>query len=78
MGCLSRFVVIVAILVQLVSGVLALVVLGSARTMGEAALLNKTDALTILVATGASLLATFVLAIKIWMSSRTKKHLRAS
>jgi len=41
MGCLSRIVVIVAILVQAISGAMALLVLGSAGVPGSAAVVNS-------------------------------------
>jgi len=77
MGCLSRIVVIVAILVQIIAGALALIVLGSAGVLGSAAVVNSNDALIVFCAIIASLIATIVLALKIWLSSRDRKRLRA-
>jgi len=74
-GCLSRAIVVIAILVQLVAGSLALIVLGSAGVLGNAALISADDALVVFIAVAASMVATVVLAIKIWMSSRAKKRL---
>jgi len=62
MGCLSRIVVIVAILVQIIAGALALIVLGSAGVLGSAAVVNSNDALIVFCAIIASLIATIVLA----------------
>lgn len=78
MGCLWRIVVIVAILVQIIAGALALIVLGSAGGLGSAVLINSNDALIVFFAIAASLVATIVLALKIWLSSRDRKRLRAA
>lgn len=78
MGCLSRIVVIVALLVQSIAGVLALIVLGSAGVLGSATVVNSRDALIVFCAVIASLVATIVLALKIWLSSRDRKPMRAS
>lgn len=76
-GCFSRIIVILSILVQVVAGGLALIVLGSAGVLGEAAIISADDALIVFVAICASLLATIVLSVKIWLSSRDRKRLRA-
>ena len=75
MGCLSRLVVIVALAVQVVASVLGLIVLGSAGVLGEAAIISADDALVLFIALSLSLLATLVLAIKLWLGSRKRKRL---
>lgn len=78
MGCLSLIVVIIAILAQVIAGALALIVLGSAGGLGSAVRINSDDALIVFFAIVASLVATVVLALKIWLSSRDHKRMRAS
>jgi len=74
-GCLSRAIVVVAVLVQLIAGSLVLIVLGSAGVLGNAAIISADDAVVVFFATVASLVATVILAVKIWMSSRAKKRM---
>lgn len=77
MGCISRVIVVLAIIVQVVSASLALIVLGSAGVLGSTAVINSDDALIVFVAVALSLLATVVLTVKIWLSSRKRKRLEA-
>lgn len=69
MGCLSRILVVGALLVQVIASGLALLVLGSA------AIINSDDAFLVFIAVALSLLATVVLAVKIWIGSRRRKHM---
>jgi hypothetical protein len=75
MGCLSRLIVVVALLVQVVAAGLGMLVLGSAGVLGEAALISSTDALVMFVLLALSLLATCILTVKLWLASRTRKRL---
>lgn len=75
MGCLSRLLVLIALAIQVIAGVLALVVLGSAGVLGSAAVMNSEDAMIIFVAIAFSLLATLFIALKMWMNSRIRKRL---
>lgn len=75
MGCLSRMVIILALVVQVLAGALGLIVIGSAGVLGEAAIINSTDALVMFVSLCLSLLATVVLTIKLWLGSRKRKRL---
>jgi hypothetical protein len=77
MGCLSRSIVLLAVVVQVGAAALALVVLGSAGVLGSAAVINSNDALIVFIAVACSLLATFVLTMKIWLGSRKRKRLEA-
>lgn len=75
MGCLSRILVVGALLVQVIASGLALLVLGSAGVLGSAAIINSDDAFLVFIAVALSLLATVVLAVKIWIGSRRRKHM---
>ncbi len=74
MGCLRRFVVVGIIGLQLVTFVLALVVLGSAGVLGEAALLSSDDALILFVLNAASLVGTLVLTLVLWWGGRVRRR----
>jgi hypothetical protein len=75
MGCLSRFLIAGAILTQLVASALALLVLGSAGVLGEAAIMSAEDAMILFVLMALNLVATIVLAFKVWSSGRAKKRM---
>ncbi len=75
MGCLSRLVVIAALGVQVIASGLGLIVFGSAGVLGNAAIVSAEDALIVFVALALSLVATLVLAIKLWLGSRKRKRL---
>lgn len=75
MGCLSRILVLGALGVQLIASAFALLVLGSAGVLGEAAIISANDAVALLVLIGLNLLATIILAIKVWLSGREKKRM---
>lgn len=75
MGCLSRFLVIGAFATQMLASAFALLVLGSAGVLGEAAIINANDALILLVLIGLNLLATVVIAIRLWSSGKEKKRM---
>lgn len=75
MGCLSRFLVAGAILTQLIASALALLVLGMAGVLGGAAIISADDALILFILMALNLLATVVLAIKVWSSGRAKKRM---
>lgn len=75
MGCLSRIFTVVALLVQMVSGALGMLVLGSAATLDEAALISASDAIILFVLLGLSLLCTLFLALKLWRGSSRRKDL---
>lgn len=75
MGCISRIIVLLAIVVQVAAAALGMLVLGSAGILGEAALVSSTDAIVVFALLAGSLLATFVLAMKLWMNSRNRKRL---
>jgi hypothetical protein len=77
MGCLSRVIVVLALLVQVAAAVLGMLVFGSAGVLGEAAIISAEDALIVFVLLAASLIATMILALKIWLGSRTRKQMRA-
>jgi hypothetical protein len=77
MGCLSRLLVVGAILIQFLAAALGLLVLGSAGVLGEAALISSSDAIFLFVLLALSLVSTFVLSIKIWMASRENHRLQA-
>lgn len=71
MGCLSRLLVIGAILIQFLAAALGLLVLGSAGVLGEAALISSSDAILLFVLLALSLAATFVL-----RATGNRHHLR--
>lgn len=75
MGCISRIIVLVAIVVQVAAATFGMLVLGSAGILGEAALVSSTDAVAVFILLAASLAATFVLALKLWVNSRNRKRL---
>jgi hypothetical protein len=74
-SCLSRTIVGIALLIQLMAAALGMLVLGSAGVLGEAALMSAEDALIIFALLGVSLIATLVLGAKIWLASRTRRRL---
>ena len=74
MGCLRRFAVVGIIVLQLVTFVLALVVLGSAGVLGEAALFSSDDALILFVLNAASLVGTLVLTLVLWWGGRVRRR----
>jgi hypothetical protein len=75
MGCLSRFLIVGALLTQLIASAAALLVLGSAGVLGEAAIMSAEDVMILFVLMALNLLATVVLAIKVWSSGRAKKRM---
>ena len=77
MGCLSRILVLGALGVQVAAAALGMLVLGMAGVLGNAAIISAEDALFIFVLLAASLLATIVLAVKLWTGSRKRKRLEA-
>ncbi len=66
---------VLALVVQVLAGALGLIVIGSAGVLGQAAIINSTDALVMFIALCLNLLATVVLTIKLWLGSRKRKRL---
>jgi hypothetical protein len=59
----------------LVASAAALLVLGSAGVLGEAAIMSADDVMILFVLMALNLVATIVLAFSIWSSGRTKKRM---
>ena len=74
MGCLRRFLVVGIVLTQLASFAFTLLVFGAAGALGEAVILNSTDALVVFLLNGAALLATVVLVVVLWSGGRARRR----
>jgi len=75
MGCLRRILIVLALLWNLAGWALVAIVIGDANTLGEAALINKNDAMVIFIASLGGLLLTLMLAILVWSGSRRRRKL---
>ncbi len=74
MRIVSRMIVLGALGVQFATTVLGVLVFFNAKTLGNAALIAESDAYILLAGLVLSLLATTVLAIKLWRGSRRRKR----
>jgi hypothetical protein len=75
MGCLRRILIGLALLWNLAGWALVAIVIGDANTLGEAALINKNDAMVIFVASLGGVLLTLMLVILVWSGSRRRRKL---
>jgi len=64
-----------ALLWNLAGWAFAAIVIGDSNTLGEAAFINKNDAMVIFIASLGGILFTLVLAILVWSGSRRRRKL---
>jgi len=75
MGCLRRFLIITILLWNLAAFVLTVIVLGSARTLGNAALIAESDALAIFIACGVGIALTLLLVLLLYLGHHRTRRL---
>lgn len=75
MGCLRRILVIAILLWNLAAFVFTVIVLGNARTLGNAALIAESDALAIFIACGVGIALTLLLVLLLYLGHRRTRRL---
>lgn len=75
MSCLRRFTLVLILLVQIAAFGFTLLVIGSAGILGEAAVINATDATIVFILSAIALAGTILLAIMLWFGGRKRRQL---
>lgn len=78
MKALKKLLVVLAFTTQVVSFALTTLILGSASTLGDVALIAKSDVLVVFFFALAGLFATLVLGLVMWRGSRRRRKELAS
>ena len=73
MGCLRRGLILLGLAWNLIAWTMVLIVMGSAGTLGEAAILAEDDAIVIFFAAIGGVVFTLLLAVMFWTGSRRRK-----